>query len=39
VGQDHPYARRLGELVRTPDASYETFRRDIEHPDPAIAST
>jgi len=36
--RDHPYARRLGELVRTPGASYETFRRAVEHPDVAIAA-
>ncbi|NTV44017.1 MAG: four helix bundle protein [Syntrophobacteraceae bacterium] len=36
--KDHPYARRLGELIRTPDANYETFRKGIEHSDPAIAA-
>ncbi|MFU8856885.1 MAG: four helix bundle suffix domain-containing protein [Deferrisomatales bacterium] len=35
---EHRYARRLGELVRTPGASYDTFRRGLEHPDPAIAA-
>jgi four helix bundle suffix protein len=34
--RDHPYTRRLGQLNRQPDATYETFRRGIEHPDPAI---
>jgi four helix bundle suffix protein len=36
--RDHPYARRLRELIRTPDANYETFRKGIEHSDPAIAA-
>ena len=33
---EHAYARRLRELNKIPDASYETFRKGIEHPDPAI---
>ncbi|HNT28315.1 MAG TPA: four helix bundle suffix domain-containing protein [bacterium] len=37
-GRDHPYARRLSELIRTPNANYETFRKGIEHDDPAIAA-
>ncbi|MBM4041693.1 MAG: four helix bundle protein [Planctomycetes bacterium] len=36
--KDHPYAKRLGELCRTPGANYETFRKGIEHPDPAICA-
>ncbi len=36
--RDHPYARRLGDLIRTPNASYETFQKGIEHEDPAIAA-
>jgi four helix bundle suffix protein len=36
--KDHPYARRLAELVRTPGANYETFRRAVEHPNPAISA-
>jgi four helix bundle suffix protein len=36
--KDHPYAKRLRELNRLPDADYETFRKGIEHPDPAIAA-
>jgi four helix bundle suffix protein len=32
----HRYAKRLGQLNRTPNASYETFKKGIEHPDPAI---
>ena len=36
--KNHPYARRLSELARTPGADYETFRRAVEHPDPAIAA-
>ncbi|MFP4316758.1 MAG: four helix bundle suffix domain-containing protein [Desulfovibrionales bacterium] len=35
---DHPYARRLSQLIRTRNANYETFRKGIEHPDPAIAA-
>ena len=33
---DHPYARRLRELNRIRDATYDQFRKGIEHPDPAI---
>jgi four helix bundle suffix protein len=36
--RDHPYAQRLRELNRIPGAGYETFRRGIEHPDPAISA-
>ncbi len=36
--RDHPHARRLGELIRTPDANYETFRKGLEHSDPAISA-
>ena len=36
--RDHPWARRLRELNRRPDADYETFRKGIEHEDPAIAA-
>jgi four helix bundle suffix protein len=35
---DHPYTRRLRALNRQPDSNYETFRRGIESPDPAIAA-
>ena len=35
---DHPYALRLRELNRQPDASYDTFRKGIEHNDPAICA-
>ncbi len=34
--KDHPYALRLRELNRQPGADYETFRKGVEHPDPAI---
>ena len=34
----HPYARRLSQLCRTPGADYETFRKGIEHADPAICA-
>ncbi len=36
--KNHRYGRRLGELVRTPGANYETFRKAVEHSDPAIAA-
>lgn len=36
--KEHPYARRLRALNRIPDASYETFRKGIEHPDPAVSA-
>lgn len=36
--RDHRYTRRLQHLNRTPGANYDTFRRGIEHPDPAICS-
>ena len=36
--KNHPHARRLSQLSRTPNASYDTFRKGIEHPDPAIAA-
>jgi four helix bundle suffix protein len=35
---DHPYTRRLRRLNRTPGANYETFKKGIEHPDPAICA-
>jgi four helix bundle suffix protein len=36
--KDHAYAKRLRELNRQPGASYETFKKGIEHLDPAIAA-
>ncbi|MBN1548156.1 MAG: four helix bundle protein [Syntrophaceae bacterium] len=36
--RDHPYTKRLRELNRQPGADYDTFRKGIEHPDPAIAA-
>jgi four helix bundle suffix protein len=36
--KDHPYTRRLRQLNRQPDATYETFRKGIEHSDAAIAA-
>lgn len=35
---DHPHAQRLRQLNRTPGANYETFRKGIEHDDPAICA-
>lgn len=34
---EHAYTLRLRELNRIPDATYATFRKGIENPDPAIA--
>jgi four helix bundle suffix protein len=36
--KEHRYTRRLRQLNRTPGANYETFRKGIEHPDPAICA-
>ncbi len=36
--KDHPYAQRLRQLNRLPDATYETFRKGIENADPAICT-
>jgi four helix bundle suffix protein len=36
--RSHPYALRLRELNKIPDATYATFRKGIESPDPAIAA-
>lgn len=36
--RDHPYTKRLRELNRQPGANYDTFRKGIEHHDPAIAA-
>ena len=35
---DPPYVRRLRQLNRTPGANYQTFKKGIEHPDPAICA-
>jgi four helix bundle suffix protein len=37
-GPDHSYVQRLRQLNKTPGADYETFRRGIEHTDPAISA-
>jgi len=36
--KDDPLALRLRELCRQPDADYDTFRKGIEHDDPAICA-
>jgi four helix bundle suffix protein len=36
--RDHPYTRRLRELNRQPNTTYETFQKGIEHSDPAIGA-
>ncbi|MGP8239669.1 MAG: four helix bundle suffix domain-containing protein [Limisphaerales bacterium] len=35
---NHRYAQRLRRLNRTPGANYDTFKKGIEHPDPAICA-
>jgi len=37
-GKEHPCALRLRELNRVPNAAYDTFRKGIEHDDPAISA-
>jgi four helix bundle suffix protein len=34
--KDHPYVKRLRELNRQPNADYQTFKKAVENPDPAI---
>ncbi|HEX6279601.1 MAG TPA: four helix bundle suffix domain-containing protein [Pyrinomonadaceae bacterium] len=34
--KDHRYVKRLQELIRTPDSSYDTFRKAVENPDPEV---
>lgn len=34
----HPYAQRLRELNKIPNATYEDFRKGIEHVDPSICA-
>ena len=36
--KEHRYTRRLRQLNRQPNANYETFKKGIEHSDPAIAA-
>jgi four helix bundle suffix protein len=36
--REHAYALRLRELNKIPDATYATFRKGIESPDPAITA-
>ena len=36
--RDHPYTMRLRELNRQPGADYDTFRKGVEHHNPAIAA-
>jgi len=36
--KNHPYAQRLRQLCRTPHATYDTFKKGLEHRDPAIAT-
>jgi four helix bundle suffix protein len=35
---DHPYALRLRQLNRTPGANYDTFKKGIEHSEPAVCA-
>jgi four helix bundle suffix protein len=34
--KEHKYVKRLRELMRVPDANYETFRKAVENADPEI---
>jgi four helix bundle suffix protein len=36
--KEHRFTRRLRELNRQPNANYDTFKKGIENPDPAIAA-
>ncbi len=36
--KNHKFVKRLQSLNRQPGANYETFRKGIEHPDPAICA-
>lgn len=36
--RDHPHTKRLQELNRQSGASYETFRKGIEHPNPEVSA-
>jgi len=36
--RDHRHTRRLRQLNRQPDPNYDTFKKGIEHPNPAIAA-
>ncbi len=36
--RDHTYTLRLRKLNQIPNATYEDFRKGIEHPDPAISA-
>lgn len=36
--REHPYTKRLRQLNRQPGANYGTFKKGIEHSDPAIAA-
>jgi four helix bundle suffix protein len=36
--KNHPYARRLAQLLRTPGSNYQTFRKAVENPDSSIAA-
>ena len=36
--KEDPHVQRLRALNRQPDCNYDTFKKGIEHPDPAIAA-
>src|SRR5579863_8743085 len=36
--KEHRFTRRLRELNRQPNSNYDTFKKGIENPDPAIAA-
>lgn len=35
---EHSHAKRLRQLVRTPNANYDTFKKAFEHPDPGVSA-
>ena len=35
-GKEHPYYKRLTELIKNPDGNYETFKKAIENENPEI---
>ena len=37
-GLDHPLTQRFREINRTPNATYETYQKAIENPDPGICA-
>jgi four helix bundle suffix protein len=36
--REHPYSRRLDDLIRVRPTKYETFKKGVEHEDPSISA-